>query len=46
LTLVSLEGQPYAMGIAADVLNLDDYSAGEERVGTHVVEFQQFLTIG
>ena len=38
LTLVSLEGQPYEMGIAADVLNLDDYSAGEELIIDQMIE--------
>lgn len=38
LTLVSLEGQPYEMGIAADVLNLDEYSADETLVIDQMIE--------
>lgn len=38
LTLVSLEGQPYEMGIAADVLNLDDYSSDEDLIIDQMIE--------
>lgn len=38
LTLVSLEGQPYEMGIAADVLNLDEYSANENLIIAQMIE--------
>jgi len=38
LTLVSLEGQPYEMGIAADVLNLDDYSPGDDLIIDQMIE--------
>ena len=38
MTLVSLEGQSYEMGIAADVLNLDEYSAGDDLIIDQMVE--------
>ena len=38
LTLVSLEGQSYEMGIAADVLNLDDYSPGDDLIIDQMIE--------
>ena len=38
LTLVSLEGQPYEMGIAADVLNLDEYFPGDELIIDQMIE--------
>ena len=38
LNLVSLEGQPYEMGIAADVLNLDEYSPGDDLVIDQMIE--------
>jgi hypothetical protein len=38
LSLVNLEGQPYEMGIAADVLNLDEYSAGDELIIDQMIE--------
>lgn len=38
LNLVSLEGQPYEMGIAADVLNLDEYSPGDDLIIDQMIE--------
>lgn len=38
LTLVSLEGQPYEIGIAADILNLDEYSAEDRLVIDQMIE--------
>lgn len=38
LTLVNLEGQPYEIGIAAHVLNLDEYSPGENLVIDQMIE--------
>jgi hypothetical protein len=38
LSLVSLEGQPYEMGIAADVLNLDEYSPGDDLIIDQMIE--------
>jgi hypothetical protein len=38
LSLVSLEGQPYEMGIAADVLNLDEFSAGDDLIIEQMIE--------
>jgi predicted anti-sigma-YlaC factor YlaD len=38
LSLVTLEGQPYEMGIAADILNLDEYPPGEDLVIDQMIE--------
>jgi hypothetical protein len=38
LSLVSLEGQAYEMGIAADVLNLDEYSLGDDLIIDQMIE--------
>ncbi len=38
LTLVSLEGKPYEMGIAADVLNLDEYSSNDHLIVEQMIE--------
>jgi len=38
LTLVNLEGQPYAIGIAAAVLNLDEYSPADDLVVEQMIE--------
>jgi hypothetical protein len=38
LSLVSLEGQPYEMGIAADVLNLDEFAVGDDLIIEQMIE--------
>lgn len=38
LTLVSLEGQPYEIGIAADILNLDEYSPDDSLIIDQMIE--------
>jgi len=38
LSLVNLEGQPYEMGIAADVLNLDEYSPCDDLIIDQMIE--------
>jgi hypothetical protein len=38
LKLVDLKGQSYDMGMAADVLNLDEYSPGDELVIEQMLE--------
>jgi hypothetical protein len=38
LSLVNLEGQPYEMGIAADVLNLDEFSPQDSLVVDQMIE--------
>jgi hypothetical protein len=38
LSLVSLEGQPYEVGIAADVLNLGEYSVADDLIIDQTIE--------
>ena len=38
LSLVSLEGQPYQIGVAAHILNLDEFSPDDELIIDQMIE--------